>query len=211
MYFCGMTDRPTDQLIYYMNFKGWVKGFFPLSNFGTSNFTPLPWSLLKLTWPKCVSKYNNLLRAYASIQTWPQSYFSEYLTWIQKCISFIFFRPSGIQICISNWSSVLNKHDYIQKHNFDMSQKCCNTTYWRNVPNYGSKGKRQWPINWCTSLMMLHIIFTFVDYNYWLKHLNTQLNESTKLLKTLGTSLINRPLSPSFPVPNIVLLNFLLH
>ena len=36
----------------------------------------------------------------------------------------------------------------------------------------GSKGIRQWPINWFTSLIMIHKIS--VDYNYWLKHLDTQ-------------------------------------
>ena len=30
-----------------------------------------------------------------------------------------------------------------------------------------------------TSPMMIHKITPFVDYNYWLKHFNTQLNEST--------------------------------
>ena len=39
-----------------------------------------------------------------------------------------------------------------------------------------------------------------VDYNQWLKHLDTQLNDSTNhnytLLTTLGTSVSNSPLSP---------------
>ena len=69
--------------------------------------------------------------------------------------------------------------------------------------------------------MMIHKnkIPSFVDYNYWLKHLDTQLNESTNqnslkvpkvvkptnkkmLLKTLGTSVMNSPLSPSFLITN---------
>ena len=38
-----------------------------------------------------------------------------------------------------------------------------------------SKGIRQWPINCCTSLMMImHKITLSVDYNLWLKHLDTQ-------------------------------------
>ena len=73
----------------------------------------------------------------------------------------------------------------------------------------GPKGIRQWPINWCTSPMMIHNI----DLNYFLKRLKTQLTESTnknllqspKLLsnpirkyyyKTLGTSVTNSPMSP---------------
>ena len=37
---------------------------------------------------------------------------------------------------------------------------------------HGYKGIRQWPINWCTSSMMMHNISG--DYNNWLKHLETQ-------------------------------------
>ena len=61
--------------------------------------------------------------------------------------------------------------------------------------------------------MMIHQITPFVDYNYWLKRLETQLMKSTnqnpmevpKLLsqqirkryyKTSGTSVINSPMSP---------------
>ena len=36
----------------------------------------------------------------------------------------------------------------------------------------GSKGIRQWPINWCKSPMIT--ITPSVDYNWWLKRLNTQ-------------------------------------
>ena len=63
--------------------------------------------------------------------------------------------------------------------------------------------------------MIIHNIPSSVDYNYWLKSLNFQLNEftiqkSSKVLKvvkpkfkkmlskTLGTSVVNSPLSPSF-------------
>ena len=62
--------------------------------------------------------------------------------------------------------------------------------------------------------MMIHKILSPVDYNYWLERLETQLNESTNqnslkvprvvkptnkktLLKKLGTSVINSPLSPT--------------
>ena len=78
----------------------------------------------------------------------------------------------------------------------------------------GPKGIRQWSINWCTSLMMIHKIILSVDYNYLLKRLDTQSNEPTNqnsikvpkdvqptnkktLLKTLWTSVINSP--RSFP------------
>ena len=61
--------------------------------------------------------------------------------------------------------------------------------------------------------MIIHKIPTSVDYNYWLKRLDTQLNETTNqnslkvpkvvnpmnkktILKTLGTSVINSLLSP---------------
>ena len=74
-----------------------------------------------------------------------------------------------------------------------------------------------WPINWYTSLIMIYNIPSSVDYSYWLKSLNFQLNEftiqkSSKVLKvvkpkfkkmlskTLGTSVVNSPMSPSFLV-----------
>ena len=62
--------------------------------------------------------------------------------------------------------------------------------------------------------LMTHVIPSSVDYKYWLKHLDTQLNESTnpksakvpKVVKqtnkekckfeTLGTSVINSQFSP---------------
>ena len=58
--------------------------------------------------------------------------------------------------------------------------------------------------------MMIHKIHSSVDYNYWLKRLDTQLNKSSNrnalklvkpknkktLLKTLGTSVINNPVFP---------------
>ena len=62
-------------------------------------------------------------------------------------------------------------------------------------------------------MMMIHKITPSVDKNKWLKRLNTQLNETTNhdlftkvpkvvkptnkktLLKTLGTSVINSPMS----------------
>ena len=63
---------------------------------------------------------------------------------------------------------------------------------------------RQWQVHLSTSPMMTHKITPSVDYNLWLKRLDTQLNELTnqipKLLsqrirkrynKTLGTSVIN--------------------
>ena len=39
-----------------------------------------------------------------------------------------------------------------------------------------SKGIRQLSINWCISLKMIHKITLSVDYNWWLKRLNTKLN-----------------------------------
>ena len=51
--------------------------------------------------------------------------------------------------------------------------------------------------------MMIHKIIPSVDYNYWMKRLNTQLNEPNnknshkkRYYKTLGTSVINNPMSP---------------
>ena len=41
------------------------------------------------------------------------------------------------------------------------------------------KELRQWTINRCTSSMMIHKITLSVEYNKGLKHLNTQLNETT--------------------------------
>ena len=73
----------------------------------------------------------------------------------------------------------------------------------------GSKGIRQMPINWCTAPMMTQKITHSVNCHYWLKHLDTQLNESTNQIqvlklvqpmksrncKTLGTSVINNKMS----------------
>ena len=41
------------------------------------------------------------------------------------------------------------------------------------------KGIRQWLINLCTSLMLIHKITPSVDYNLWLKRLDPQLTEPT--------------------------------
>ena len=43
----------------------------------------------------------------------------------------------------------------------------------------GSKGIRQWPMNLCTFLMTILKITLPVEYYYWLKRLDTQLNETT--------------------------------
>ena len=43
----------------------------------------------------------------------------------------------------------------------------------------GSKGIRQWPINLCTFPKVIYKIPSFLDNNYWLKRLDTQLNETT--------------------------------
>ena len=80
----------------------------------------------------------------------------------------------------------------------------------------GSKGKRQWLINWCTSSMMIHKINPFCRLKLVVKSLDTlwKLNEPTnqnslkspKFVKptkkntyynTLGTGVINTPRSPS--------------
>ena len=54
-----------------------------------------------------------------------------------------------------------------------------------------SKMIRQWPINWCTSPMTILKIIPSVDYNKWLKRLDTQLYKPSnqnelKSLKLLG-------------------------
>ena len=74
--------------------------------------------------------------------------------------------------------------------------------------------------------MMIHKIIPSVDYNYWLKRLNTQLSEPTNqnsikspqsflrslqrirkhYHKTLGTKVINIPMSP--PSPTTILFFF---
>ena len=64
---------------------------------------------------------------------------------------------------------------------------------------------RAGPINGFKSQMMICKITPSVNYNYWLKRLDTQLNEAPyensikvpKVVKqtTLGTSLINSPMS----------------
>ena len=42
---------------------------------------------------------------------------------------------------------------------------------------HGSEGIRQWPINCCTSQMMIQKNNPSVDYIQWLKLLDTKLNE----------------------------------
>ena len=67
------------------------------------------------------------------------------------------------------------------------------------------------PDKFDTILMIIYKITPFVDYIFWLKRLDTQLNESTNqnsikvpnvvestnIYKTLGTSVIYNPMSPS--------------
>ena len=55
-----------------------------------------------------------------------------------------------------------------------------------------SKGIRQWPINWYTSIMMIHKITSNVDYNKWLKGLDTQLNEANNHNSTKFPKLLNQ-------------------
>ncbi len=73
------------------------------------------------------------------------------------------------------------------------------------------------PTNWCTSQMSLHKITLSIDYNLWLKRVDTKSNKLInqnsfkfpKLLsyrirkrycKTLGTSVINSLLFPFSPI-----------
>ena len=72
----------------------------------------------------------------------------------------------------------------------------------------GSKGIRQWPMNWCTFPMMIHEITPSVDYNQWLNNPIKTQYQSLKLLgkqirksyyKTLGTSVHKEPNVPSLP------------
>ena len=43
----------------------------------------------------------------------------------------------------------------------------------------GSKGMRQWPINFCTFQIMIHKTKPSVDQNIWLKRVDIKLNEPT--------------------------------
>ncbi len=45
------------------------------------------------------------------------------------------------------------------------------------ILDQGSKGIRQWPINWCTSPMIMHKIIPSVDYNKKFNRLDTIINE----------------------------------
>ena len=73
-----------------------------------------------------------------------------------------------------------------------LMEKCNVLVYFTNKwtkPNsklQGSAGIRQWTINLCTSLKMIHKILLSEDYNWWLKRLDTQLKEPTNqsLLKS---------------------------
>ena len=51
------------------------------------------------------------------------------------------------------------------------------TEHSTNLKIQGSKGIRQWPINSCTSPMMIHKIIPYVDYNECSK-LNQQTNQN---------------------------------
>ena len=68
-------------------------------------------------------------------------------------------------------------------HNYSCSIK----RSWDSGSAYfqGSKGIRQWPINWGTSPMWIHKITPSLDYNKWLKRLDTQLYAPTyqKIMK----------------------------
>ena len=57
--------------------------------------------------------------------------------------------------------------------------------------NHGSKGIRQWSINLCTSQIIIHKISSTVDYNWWLKRLDTQLNEPTNKNSTKVPKVVN--------------------
>ena len=57
------------------------------------------------------------------------------------------------------------------------------------ILHHGSKGIRQWPINWCSSPMM-HKINRFTDCNYWLKRLDTQLIKPTFKIQYKSPNLV---------------------
>ena len=47
------------------------------------------------------------------------------------------------------------------------------------TPGTKAKGIRQWSMNLCTSQIIIHKITPYLDYNQWLKRLDTQLIEPT--------------------------------
>ena len=53
------------------------------------------------------------------------------------------------------------------------------TILFKGVIIQGSKGIRQWTINWCKSPIMIYKITPSVDNNKWLKRLDNQTNEPT--------------------------------
>ena len=65
------------------------------------------------------------------------------------------------------------------------------------VPSYntaaqGSKGIRQWLINWRTSSALIHKVTLSVNYNYWLKRLDTQLNEPANQNLIKASKVVNQ-------------------
>ena len=56
----------------------------------------------------------------------------------------------------------------------------------------GSKGIRQSPINWCSSSKIIHKNTSSVDYNWWLKLLDTLLNEPTNQNSIKSTRLLGQ-------------------
>ena len=65
----------------------------------------------------------------------------------------------------------------IQEIQLHPDKNILNTSNYR-VFKQEFKEIRQWPINLCTSPIIIHKI-TFLDYQSWLKHLYTKLNKPT--------------------------------
>ena len=131
------------------------------------------------------------------------NFFRWYPVWGQNDGSRFCGRTGG------SWRRAGRRRTPSKQYSTSVSCKCI-------ICRQGSKGIRQWLINWCTSPMMIHKITASVNWNYWLKCLNTQLDELTnqnllkspKLLsqqirkrcfKTLGTSVLNSTMSPLLP------------
>ena len=83
-------------------------------------------------------------------------------------------------------SSVLRREVFVYSKQLKLNNAntCC-FGYLYTFTRQGSKGIRQWPINWCISRVMMHKIPFSVDYNYWTINLMRQpikIQKSPKLL-----------------------------
>ena len=86
------------------------------------------------------------------------------------------FRILAILCTIFIFSSMTRTRQANIYFNASICQKRLLALQFHWIEPQGSKGIREWPINWRTSPLMIHKITPFANYNWWLKRLDTQIN-----------------------------------